>query len=300
MRKNMKPCIILLAASAIISSCVLFGGGIDSAATDASPLAPEIVAGTGVGRSRALLSSDEQNFGTFGMIQASAWNYNSMVEGTVPGALDNLVLALATETNIGNFVTKWQNDSNSHYENADASITSTITSSPNEIRQFDAFVVNEVAGYEYSRCIFFWPEDSTSYAGVDVTEVWEYANHKEVSVTMYNKDDNRCYKYLAITDTSSDLQKTSLLFYGSDYSGDISLSGYTHIGYIDFELTTAVEADLSDHSGEEDLFLSGYPEFSKLEALHAKSVTLTEAKAVNLDADTLEPFTGFDDRSGLF
>jgi hypothetical protein len=176
-------------------------------------------------------------------------------------------------------------------------MTSIMTTSDIEIRQFDAFVIDDAEGYEYSRCIFYWPGTDTMDPGVDITEVWEYADRKEVSVTMYDKDSDTGSKYLAVTSLSGELQKTSMLV-GSinhDSESGFEMSDYNFIGYIDFEITTAGEDAYSDHIGSEDTFLFEYPAFSFLQALHEKSVSLFDAKAVSIDVDNVEPYTGFSD-----
>jgi hypothetical protein len=168
-------------------------------------------------------------------------------------------------------------------------------------RQFDAYVIPEEEGYSYSRAIFFWPEGSSDGAGVDVTEVWEYADRKEVSVTMYRPGTDHVNKYLAVTDMSDELEKTSLLEYSDPYTdADINITDYGSLGFIDLTREVAAEDALSNHTGAENDYLKEYPEFEKLEALHAKSVTPAEAKAVYIDPVDPEPFLGFEDRSELF
>lgn len=288
-------------------------GTIDSSSIDGSPLAPDIVSGESGSDERALVSPEDQDFGPFVMIQNSAGNYNSITKVGVPQILDMMDgdpeieedPVEPVDVNVGNYVRVYKKDDKRHYENEDASETCTMSGDPEaeaECRQFDAFVIPEEEGYSYSRAIFFWPEGSEAGAGVDVTEVWEYADRKEVSVTMYRPGTpGHVNKYLAVTDMSDELEKTSLLEYSDPYTdADITITDYGAIGFIDLTMTAAAEDALASHTGAENTYLDGYPAFEKLEALHAKSVTPAEAKAVYIDPVDPEPFLGFEDRSELF
>ena len=287
-------------------------GTIDSSAIDGSPLAPDIVTGESGSDQRALVSPEDQDFGSFGMIQNAAGNYNSFAKVGVPDILQQMSGDPEIEeepvepidVNVGNFVRVYKKDDKRHYENEDATETCTMSGDPEqeaECRQFDAFVIPEEEGYSYSRVIWFWPEGSPAGAGVDVTEVWEYADRKEVSVTMYRPGTDHVNKYLAVTDMSDELEKTSLLEYSDPYTdADINITDYGSLGFIDLTREVAAEDALSNHTGAENTYLDGYPAFEKLEALHAKSVTPAEAKAVYIDPVDPEPFLGFEDRSELF
>jgi len=287
------------------------GETIDAASIEESPLAPEIVTGESGSDERALVSPEDQDFKSFGMIQNAAGNYNSSAVVAVPQILDmmdgdpeiEVEPVEPIDVNVGNFVRVYKKDDKRHYENEDATETCTMSGDPEEeaeCLQFDAFVIPEEEGYSYSRVIFFWPEGQDG-AGVDVTEVWEYADRKEVSVTMYRPGNDHVNKYLAVTDMSDEYEKTSLLEYSDPYTDtDIEVADYGFIGYIDFSMTEAAEDALSTHTESENTYLNGYPAFEKLETLHAKSVTPAEAKAVFIDPVDPEPFLGFEDRSELF
>ena len=183
----------------------------------------------------------------------------------------------------------WNSEVSAHYENSDASRTSTLTEESAggvdiQIRQFDAFLISETDGYSYSRSIFCWPGSGTQTAGVDITEVWEYSDRKEVSVTMYH-DENNFSKYLSVTDTSTEFQKTSLLNF-QNYGMAIppeGISGLSYIGYIDFSMLAPNEDEYSLHIDLEDVFLDGYPSFSYIDNTLAKSVSFAEAKALVVD-----------------
>jgi hypothetical protein len=63
-------------------------GTIDSSAIDGSPLAPDIVTGESGSDERAPESQEDQDFGSFVMIQNTAGNYNSIAKVNVPQILD--------------------------------------------------------------------------------------------------------------------------------------------------------------------------------------------------------------------
>jgi len=118
---------------------------------------------------------------------------------------------------------------------------------------------------------------------------------------MYRPGNDHVNKYLAVTDMSDEYEKTSLLEYSDPYTdADIDIADYGSIGYIDFSMEEAAEDALSNHTGDENTYLGEYPAFEKLEALHAKSATPAEAKAIFIDPVDPEPFLGFEDRSELF
>lgn len=295
--------VVAMVLSAAMTACDLGGkspvGPLSTEATDSSPLAPDIVTGHSGSESRSLVDPESQNLYPFWMIQASAFNYNSMVLETVPGVFARLAEPEAEEATIeiAPFTRKVQNLLSSdgrygYFEDDDATITTTI-SDEGEIRQFDAFVPQEPEMVKYSRGIYHWGS-----SGLDVTEVWEYADRKAVSVTMYwgetsPSEANRftTHKYLAVTDTSDELQRTSLL-YGSC---DLSTTQYTlgenlYVGYIDL---TMWEAEYADY-GQRDTFLpSEYPTITELLDLHDRSVDPNDLPDVTIDSDSMEPYVGW-------
>lgn len=265
---------------------------LNTSANDQSPLAPEIVAGGSSSRSASrLVSSDDQNFGSFSMIKASALNYNSMIEGTVPEGISSIGGLGTSESavSLGPLVKKVESGSYAFFENEGATITSFLSGGEGECRQFDAYILE--SNVKYSRCYFYWPTNLWSYLGVDITEVWEYPDRKEVSVTLYNKDEGTVNKYLAVTDTTDELQRTSL-FYGSYIIGDsaFTLDSYEKVGYIDFSKSMAMETSYA----EKGSFLPAeYPDVSFLDSLHNKSFDLNNVIDVIIDYENLIPYVDF-------
>ncbi len=304
MSKQLRMAItVAIVLSTVMTACnlgsELLVGPLSTDATDSSPLAPDIVTGQTSSESRSLVDPESQNLYPFVMIQASAFNYNSMVNETVPEVFVQLAEPEAEEAaiEIGPFTRRVQNVLSSdgkygYFDNDDATIV-TVISDEGAIRQFDAFVPQEPEMVKYSRSIFYWGS-----SGMDVTEVWEYADRKAVSVTMYwgptspaEKDRFTTHKYLSITDTSDEFRRTSLLYGFCDLStARYTLDDNRHVGYIDFTMWDAAYADYD----QRNTFLpSEYPTITELLDLHAESVDPNDLPDVTVDSDSMEPYVGW-------
>jgi len=269
-------------------------------ANASSPLAPEIVIGSSLssnirGTRLLLVAGSDQDFKSFSMIKNSALNYNSMVNGTVPFSLSEIdLLSSPTAVSWGPLTKAWSVTGANpiiYGETPNGSITSLVRDAGGEIRQFTAFSVADSAAYEYSCSMFYWDGSSNSF-GVDITEVWKYPTYKLVSVTMYWKNWDLGVKYLAVSDTTDEYQRTSMLVGQYDYKTgeDFTFDSYDDIGYIDFSMNAA---SLTKFSTQHDFLPQTFPQLGKLKEVHMRSIRMTDAKKVTFDHDNLKPFTEF-------
>lgn len=234
-----------------------------------------------------------RNFGEFDYIDSAPRNYDSMLESTLPTVFEELAEAEELDAEVGPFATKRVEESDAeksvYYENSDGSVWSLLnySSAGFGFRQFDKAPDGDA---DYARCHYVMDDPPH----IDITEVWEFADRKEIVVTTYYQEQNNGVVYLGIVETESGNENTSMLqgriadvtdskqsLLESDYSAGV-------IGYINLVMDAAMVS--SDVDTDKDNIPDGYPSYTQLMELHNRSkVTIGAAKEELLAASFTDP-----------
>lgn len=240
-----------------------------------------------------------RNFGEFDSIDSAPRNYDSMLDSTLPRIFEELTEIDETGVAVGPFTTKrvetTQDEKNAYYENTDSTVWSALSYSSVGFgyRQFDKVPDGEA---DYARCHFVMDDPPH----IDITEVWEFPDRKEIVVTTYYQEQNNGVVYLGIVEMASGDEKTSMLegrisdvtdskqsLIESDYSAGT-------IGFMNLTMDAVMVS--SDVVTDKDNLPDGYPSYPQLMELHNRSkTTIGEAKTELLGASftDLEPYFGY-------
>lgn len=234
-----------------------------------------------------------RNFGEFDYIDSAPRNYGSMLDSTLPRIFEELAATEEVDAVVGPFATKRVQESESekslYYENSDGTVWSALNYSTVGFgfRQFDK---TADGGADYARCHFVMDDPPQ----IDITEVWEFADRKEIVVTTYYQEQNNGVVYLGIVELTSGNENTVMLegrigdvtdseqsLVESDYSAGV-------IGYINLAMEAAMVS--SDVATDKENLPDGYPTYTQLMDLHNRSkVTIGEAKEELLGASFTDP-----------
>ena len=305
---------------------------------ESSPKVADIVSVSKDSASARNISPEDQHLFNFGGLKATAMNYNNITgpEGRISLLVrDWSIDDSYTPVDFGILKKRWEvgGGGDRYYLNNDASVSSYHHPTEEGVGlwwyQYDAFSVADDAEYEYSRVIYYFgsPSDSISSGdyGCEIIEVWEFPDRKEVSnihLTFWPETYDFPYSYnqfLAITNTTSGLEETSMLTRAwtdnIDFDIPFTFLDYEWLGYIDYTMPTVIEfqaekEELSvytDYTGDEpwitDVVIpftgseipDNYPSYSSLQQLHNRALRMDQIKemyeAINADED--KPYFGF-------
>ena len=236
-----------------------------------------------------------RNFGVPFQYSADATDhYDGLMENAELVAFEELQDVEAEDISYGPFTSRRANDRFAYYENDDGSEWCVKYNEDSEgCSQLSKSPQGDV---DYARGYYFMADPPF----IEILEIWDFDDRKEICVKIYYKDQNNGHVNLAIIEKGSGEEKTTLLSGGLDPvdSSDDALASdqYSSIGYINLNMDKVMVSDAVDTDKEN--LPDGYPSYNQMLDLHNRSkVTLGQAiEALNdADADDLEPYIGFFD-----